>query len=174
MRFLLTCLVILSISSWIIAQPGSKEFPEDPKEFLAQFEGFVTANKISAVQDIYGEFAALVKVGSITPEELPVIRQTANQMLSRSLSASPHFSEYLNGLVQLKKRENSGGLFAEWHQLLNGMLSSEFYKANSFLSFLKFSSDFFESRSIRTSSSGVSWVVSSDDFRWELREERPI
>ena len=174
MRFLLTCLVVLFVSFQIFAQPVSDEFPEDPKEFLSAFESFVTANKISAVQQTFGEFASMVKAGSIAQEEIPVIRQTANLMSSRRLSASPYFSEYLAGLVQLKKREDAATLFPAWHRLLDGMLSSDSYTANSFLSFLKFSSGFFEFRALRTSSSGVNWVVSSDDFRWTLRDGQPI
>ncbi|MBK7336197.1 MAG: hypothetical protein IPJ00_08525 [Saprospirales bacterium] len=174
MRFFWTCLILMLFSLNVSAQPGAKEFPEDPKEFLAQFEAFVTANKIADIQKIYGEFAALVKLGSVSPQDLVEIRKTANQMLVQDLTASPYFAEYLTGLVQLRKRESAGPLFAEWHELLNGMLASSNFKANSFNEFLKFSGGFFELKAIRKSNSGVNWFTSSEQYRWELREGQPI
>lgn len=104
MRLLFTSFFFAFLLIESAAQPASREFPEDPKEFLAQFEAFVTANKIVAVKNVSDEFLALVKTGLITPEDLAILRTAANQMLGRNLSASPYFSEYLQSLVQLKNR----------------------------------------------------------------------
>jgi len=174
MRFFLTCLLVVSFLLRLGAQPMAKEFPEDPKEFLTQFEAFVTANKISAVQETFGEFKALVEAGAISPEDLLSIRKTSNLMLGQGLSPTPYFSEYLNGLVRLRKMEAAGKLFGEWHRMLDGILESPLYKANSVNEFLKFSKGFFESKAIRKSASGVNWIASSEFYRWDFREGQPI
>jgi hypothetical protein len=174
MRLLLTSFFCIFFFFESLAQPASKEFPEEPKEFLVQLEAFVTANKISAVKDVYDEFAALVKTGAITPEDLAVLRATANQMLGRNLSASPYFSEYIQALVQLKKQGLSNVVLLEWHELLKGIMDSPNYKSVAYLDFLKFSNGFFARRAIRNSTSGVNWIADAPSFTWELQEGQPI
>lgn len=173
MRFLSTSFFVFFCLVFAYSQPSSKEFPADQKEFLLQFEGFITANKISAVQEVYEEFAGMVKTGVITSEDLVVIRDMGNQMLQRSLSASPYFSEYLQALVTLKKRGLPGSVFAEWHQLLSGILVSETYKTSAYLDFLKFSNGFFDKSALRSSASGVNWIAATDKYTWELRDGKP-
>lgn len=174
MRLLFTSFFFAFLLIESAAQPASREFPEDPKEFLAQFEAFVTANKIVAVKNVSDEFLALVKTGLITPEDLAILRTAANQMLGRNLSASPYFSEYLQSLVQLKKQGLSNSVFAEWHQLLQGIMESPNYKAVAYLEFLKFSNGFFARRALRNSNSGVNWIADAESYSWELREGEPF
>ena len=147
---------------------------EEERDILGEIEDLMTNGKPKNISKAYKNFEAVFASGVFLPEEQEKIKNTAILMRSKRLGASPHFLHYLNSLVQLKTKNPSAEMFAEWHGVLEKMLTDEnHYRANAIAGFLKFSADFYEFSAIKYSPASVSWYAFADDYKWSY-DGKPI
>jgi hypothetical protein len=149
-------------------------FSENDREFISQMQDLLTASKTKSMEELYEEFEDLVKNGVFTTEDLQVIRSTGNIMLANRMSANPYFSNYLRGLLQVKNAENGQERFKRWHEILTAMLEDEENrKSRPFQTFLKFSYNFFENNTLRSSDTGIQWEAVSTSYEMVFEEKLP-
>ena len=130
-------------------------------EYIDELKEFMTASKNSKMEKLYKEFDKVYKSEFFTPEQKETIQTTSNLMLSERMTANPYFSAYLTALMKVKNTENGDERFNRWHEVLNELLTSSENKKKSFKSFVDFSKSYFEKNALKSSESGVNWIVRS-------------
>jgi hypothetical protein len=129
--------------------------------YIDELKDFMTASKNSTLEDLYKDFDKLYKSDFFTVEQKDTIQSISNLMLAERMTANPYFSDYLTALMKVKNTENGDERFFKWHQVLNGLLKDSENKKKSFKSFVDFSIDYFENSALKSSKSGVNWIVRS-------------
>ena len=130
-------------------------------EYIDQFKDFMTASKNSTMEDLYKDFDKLYKSAYFTVEQKDTIQAISNIMLTERMTANPYFSAYLTALMKVKNSENGEERFARWHEVLRELLTTTENRKKSFKSFVDFSIDYFEKNALKSSTSGVNWIVRS-------------
>lgn len=171
-KFYLFLLVGLGLSLGKLEAQSLKQFSEDRSKFMGELQAYMTASKRKVMEETYKAFEQVFKNGTFTEEEVTEILETSNLMLSQRMSASPYFSNYLEALTLVKKTSNGDQRFAEWHDILRGMLTGiENRRLKPFQTFLKFSINFFKHQAIRYSQNGTSWYTYTDQYLMRLDDE---
>lgn len=166
----------LCLLTWPLALTAQHldKFSENEGEFMAQLGDYMTAGKQKVLEDTYKEFEKVFKSGMFTPEERTKILQTGNNMLAQRLTASPYFSEYLKGVIALKKTANADQQFQAWHEVVNNMLlNMENRKVKPFQDFLEFSTDFFTYNALKYSAGSTCWYAVTDKYVWKYENQTP-
>lgn len=143
-----------------------EKFSDEPSAFIEEMEGLMTVSKNKKLEETFFNFQASFMGGAFTNEEAVMVIKTANGMLANGLKANPNFYDYLNGLIAIKQRPNSGDLIIQWHNVLDQMIEAmKTQKAKPIKAYLKFSENLFKNNALRQSPrGGTSWVALSDDF----------
>src|SRR5690606_30508427 len=128
-------------------------------KFIDELKDFMTASKNSTLEDLYKDFDKLYKSSYFTEEQKDTIKAISNLMLTERMTANPYFTAYLTALMKVKNAENGEERFARWHEVLRELLTTTENKKKSFKSFVDFSIDYFEKNAIKSSTSGVNWIV---------------
>ena len=128
-------------------------------EYIDQLKDFMTASKNSTMEDLYKDFDKLYKSSYFTQEQKDTIQSTSNLMLTERMPANPYFSAYLTALMKVKNAENGEERFIRWHEVLRELLLKSANKKKSFKSFVDFSTDYFEKSALKSSTSGINWIV---------------
>ncbi len=172
-RIILLICVIATSSSLLKAQ-RLEQFSENSGEYITQLETFMTSSKREVMEKAFKEFNTAFSGGSFDEDEKKIIIETSNLMLKQKMTASPYFQNYLNGLINVKKRETGADDFLSWHLVLKGILDDiQNRKLKPFKDFVAFSSDFFQYDKIKFSKSGVSWTARADKFNMVYEDKRP-
>ena len=149
------------------------EFSEVQTEFLDQLKTYMTSSKQKTMEDIYKDFEAQFEGGAFSQEEFVQIRTTGNMMLTQKMTAKPYFVDYLQCLTIIKKGENGAQRFIDWHKVLDQILGDiENRKLTPYKDYLAFSFDFFDKKTIRYSTSGVTWTAVADDFTLKYEDKK--
>ncbi|MFT5765552.1 MAG: hypothetical protein ACI8X3_002989, partial [Saprospiraceae bacterium] len=172
-------LLVLIIFFFGIGQSGLSQrleaFSATPAEYIKELGTFMTSSKRQVMEDVFKEYKKQFEGAAFTEEEFAVILETSNAMLVQKMTASPYFSSYLETLTIIKKGEDGAKKFVEWHGILKSLLDNiENRKLIPFRNYLKFSTSFFLSKSLRYSRSGVNWVAVADNFDLKYEDSEPI
>jgi hypothetical protein len=151
------------------------EFSATQDEYMKELETFMTSSKRQVMEDVFEAFEKQFKGAAFTEEEFVIIHETSNAMLAQKMTASPYFSSYLETLTIIKKGEDGAKVFIEWHEILKSLLADiENRKLNPFKDYLEFSTQFFLSKTLRYSTSGVNWIAVADKFDLKYENNEPI
>lgn len=143
--------------------------------FLAELEEFMTISKNPTLEKSYETFADFLRGGLFSDLEFETVRETANTMLVRRMTASSHFPAYLEAVVAARQQERGEERFVEWHRVLRQMLAQKEQKsALMYLEFLRFSKHFFTERVLHDSKSTHQWLAVTDDYELGFRDGRPV
>ncbi|MEO1261247.1 MAG: hypothetical protein AAFZ15_20760 [Bacteroidota bacterium] len=130
-------------------------------EYIDELKDFMTASKNSRMEDLYKDFDKLYKSAYFTVEQKDTIHSISNLMLAERMTANPYFFAYLQALMKVKNTEQGDERFSKWHQVLREILLTSSNKKKAFKSFVDFSNDYFENSALKSSKTGVSWIVRS-------------
>lgn len=170
--FLLLCLVFLTAISALYAQRPSS-FSDNPGEFTAQLQAFMTEGKQTALEESFKAFEAALAGGAYPAESFQLIHRSSNAMLTKRLSAAPYFKSYLDALLAVLKSENPPQRIQDFHRILEAMLAESDLNNNDLLQFMDFAAPFFERRALRDPQLGTSWYTLSDTYRLRYENKKP-
>lgn len=169
-KTLLTFLGLLWVTVGWTQRPDTLQ--ANPRNMVEALEPYLTNSENKEIEEQFGEFAELMLGGAFTEAEMQRIHRLGNRMLDLRLSSSPYFSNYLYGLVLIRRVPETERLFGEWHDVLDTLVSeTEDLPVRLFSSFLQFSSDFFAQNVLR--SSGTTWAFVGDEYQIEYMEGQP-
>ena len=169
MKYLITLSLIFSIFSSSLFSQRLESFTLGI-EYIDDLKVFMTASKNSSLEDLYKDFDKLYKSAYFTMEQKDTIQSISNLMLSQRMTANPYFAAYLTALMKVKNAENGEERFSKWHKVLRGLLASGDNVKKSFKNFVDFSNDYFEKNALKSSKSGVNWIVRSGKDEIEIKE----
>lgn len=146
------------------------EFSEDPKTFLNELGQYVNASN-KTMKPIFEKFSADLNTGRYTPEQFAKIRELSNMMLTRKMRANPYFEAYLTSLNMMENKGLIGLQFDGWMATNKQMLSELKSSRNrDFGSYLSFCADLFDKSTLRYSSGGLSWQVTTQQYEFGYKE----
>ena len=170
LKTLLTFLGFMWVSTSWAQRPDTLR--ANPRSFVEALEPYLTSSDNKEVEEQFNVFSELMLGGAFTEVEMARIHRLGNRMLDLRLSSSPYFSNYLYGLVLIRKVPETERLFTEWHDVLDTLLSeTEDQPVRIFSSFLQFSNRFFADNILR--SSGTTWEFVGDVFTIEYINRQP-
>lgn len=142
------------------------EFSEDPKTFLNELGQYVNASN-KPMKPVFEKFSADLNTGRYTPEQFAKIRELTNMMVKRKMRSNPYFLAYLNSMNMMENNGLIGKQFDGWmatnKKMLNELKSS---KNRDFGSYLQFCSDLFDKSTLRYSSGGLTWQVTTQEYQF--------
>jgi len=175
MALRLLTLLFLCSSSYFLSAQKLDTISSDRGIFIEQLETYMTSSKREQMEDAFKEFEKYYKNGLFSDEEFAQIVKTSNLMLSHKMKPSPYFVNYTKTLTVVKNVENGNVRFMDWHKVLDQMLiNMEGRKVKPYDDFLKFSSNFFENKSLKGSEVGVSWSALAHDYKMVYEDGLPV
>lgn len=146
------------------------EFSEVPKTFLNELGQHVNASN-KPMKPVFEEFSEALTTGKYTPEQFLTIRELSNMMLKRKMRSNPYFLAYLMSLNTMEAKGLIESQFDGWMaaniKMLEELKSS---KTRDFGSYLQFCADLFDKSTLRYSSGGLSWQVTTQDYTFGYEE----
>ncbi|MEM9921234.1 MAG: hypothetical protein AAF990_24245 [Bacteroidota bacterium] len=174
LRYLLSFLLIGTLLTSAKAQ-SLDAFSENQTEFLDQLEKLMTASKRTVLEEVFKDFESQFKGGLFTDEQFSQILLTSNAMLKQKMKASPYFSNYLKCLVAVRNTEQEAENFKSLHNVLDQMLANiENRKLKPYTDYLTFATNFFETKSLRYSKNGATWIAQSETFVLDYKDKVPL
>ncbi len=174
-KFLLTILMIASLSINLFAGGDLEKFSNNADEFLKELEAYMTVSHKEEMVPIFKEFEKKFRSGNYNAEEETRIIELNNKMLKKKMSAKPYFSTYIKSITIIKKGMNGEKHFNQWHEVAEKMLSNiQSRKFNDYKKFLNFSFHYFDRGAIKHSKSGISWVAVNEDYTFEVKNNIPV
>ncbi len=175
MKYFSTILFLFFIGISNMQAQRLEKFSDNSGEYMKELNNLMTAGKREKMEEIFKSFEKLYKAGFYNAAEMETIIKVSNGMLNQRMTASPYFSEYLEGLMTVKNTEFGEQRFREWHSILEQILASiENRRLKPFDEFLGFSKSFFEKNALRYSKSGVSWYIVGKQAKMDYQDEQPI
>ena len=134
----------------------------------------MSTSKSKNLEQITSEFTQIYKGGVFTEDEIKVIIETANVLLSGRMSANPYFANYLTGLTIIKKEDNAGEKFNEWHETIKTIVTkSPERKLQRFQQFINFTNEFFQYKTLKFSEGSTNWLTISDNYSIKYVDNEP-
>ena len=151
-----------------------EQFSEDPSEFISELNKFMSSSKTKSVEQIASEFTQVYRGGVFTEDEIKTIIATSNLMLKERMAANPYFAKYLIGLNIIKKEDKANEKFDEWHKTITDIitLSSE-RKLQRFQEFIKYTTEFFQHKTLKYSEGSTNWLTIADDYSIVYKDDQP-
>lgn len=145
-------------------------FSEDSKTFLNELGQYVNVSN-KTMKPIFEKFSEDLNAGRYTPEQFAKIRELSNMMLDRKMPSNPYFESYLENLNVMENKGLIDLQFDEWmatnKQMLSELKSS---KNRDFESYLEFCVDLFDKSTLRYSSVGLTWQVTTQEYEFGYKE----
>jgi hypothetical protein len=125
MKYFSTILFLLFIGISTTQAQRLEKFSDNSGGYMKELNELMTASKRDVMKDIFERFEKLYKAGYFNAEEMEAIIKVGNGMLNQRMTASPYFSEYLEGLMTVKNTEFGEQRFREWHSILEQISAVE-------------------------------------------------
>ncbi len=143
-----------------------KSFNADPKIFLKEVEGYMTAGRNENCKKAVTTFRELYEGGKISPEQFGYIHGVCDKMIGRKMMATPYFLDYFTAVNALVNDSLAAAKhFPAWSgvtaSILDGLRGGRF---NDYSNFLQFSIDLFTEKALYYTPNGPIWKCTSPDF----------
>lgn len=175
MKKQLFLLMLLLATTLNMFAQDEKAFPDDKKEFMNEFENFVTASKIKEIKNVFEEFKTHEEGGRFSEEQFVKFQKLCNDMAALKMRANPYFVDLLKAMNMMLSKGLFEKHFDNWLDFLALHLEkTPKTKARNFNAFLAFCTDLFEDNALYSSRGGLKWVVSSTDYEFKQEGDLAI
>lgn len=83
----------------IQAQQAPKKFPEKKEEFVDDIVKYLNATKSQECEESAKQFKKAVEKGSLTDDDITIIRGVCDKMREKDMNASPFFKKFVDNIV---------------------------------------------------------------------------
>ena len=171
--FSITLIITFLLPNLLKAQDAAP--PAAPTmDFLTELESYMTSSKRAILEDAFKEFKKYYASGALGDDQKASVEKIANQIIGLKLTASPYMTDFINCVYATKKTGDGITQFNEWMNVIGQMFSEiENRKVNPIKDFLAFSKEFYTSKSLKYSKSGINWQHNSDRYKVYLKNKLP-
>ncbi len=146
------------------------KFSNNKEDFLREMEEFISTSQKQSTIAAFKEFKKLLNTGVYEEQQVDQIIDVCNGMLERKMSASPYFEAYLTAANAMTSKNIKAS--SDWHTCLQGLLDNIVSrKFKDYKTFLDFSYHFFEKKTLRHSTSGISWLADSKEYKFIFKDK---
>lgn len=148
-----------------------KSFGKEPEVFIKELKVLMYADNIEAAEKVYDQFKVVWDSNSFDDYQRARIIKNADKMLMKRMKAHPHFSLYLQTLLDFYASGKMSEQFVFWQKTLEGYYDKKSREFSDFLEAcqLMFSANaFIESRGNRT------WKANNNSWKLDKYGDEPV
>ena len=176
-RFFLPLLVVVLSTASVRAQQDRSPFPEAQAEFLSDLEKRFNATKDRDMGDLAKAFVEAVETGRIGSGGVDAVIEISNLVFERGGGVRPHIVELVRTILIMNRPENAldkPGFTGQWYAVTTEFVTTlERGQTRDLIDYLRFTSDFYASKSIYTSQSH-SWQIDGGDYDLVMGSDGPM
>ena len=165
--FVLT--LVFSFSTFAQKKGKLKEFSKEFPAYLAELGEFMTASDNSDLKAVFKSFSK--SLSSLTASEQLQIMEISNKMLDKRMRANPHFSKVLSALIHVNDHAKGESMLPQWLSVVDETIDNTTTK--KLMLFCAFTEGLVK-ESVLRSSKAASWLVNTDDYRFDFEMIEPI
>lgn len=156
-----------------LAQEKNSFFPENPSEYIEKLTDYMGVSLTEKETNIFANFLQAWKMDSLFSEdEQQRIIHSSQLLHAKNAKPRPHFVNYFNNILRLKKDPDNQSNYYPWEECLNFLLGQEETYSTTLNNFLVASINILSGEAVYKTSS-TKWVSSNPRYSFML-EEKPI
>ena len=172
MKYVILLIPLLFIANQEISSQKIKNFSSDPKEFIVQFEEFMTKNITKEDSKYLDDFIEGWESDSVFYEgKRETIIEICNLWLQLKSRPFPDFKNYLDVLIYFRDHPSKMKYYKNWNESIIFLMQNNDITRTQINKYLDFTPDLLE-YGIIYKSSYVEWKASSNDFELMLKNNR--
>ncbi len=167
----LTLIFILCLTTLVAIAQTPKEFSENPQEFISQLDAYMNKNKQDKIEVAFKKFKKTFESGAFNPEQKKSIHAVCDAMIKQKMQPTA-FLSYIEVLDNITSFEKSSTKLDEFNEVCQNIIADiENRNSKNYKNFLKFSKDFYKSKSIRKSA-GSEWRVEAQSYELLYKDKQ--
>lgn len=169
-KITLFLLILLGLLEYVTAQTANKlsKFPEDSIKFFETMDDMLREVRSKEGKELMEEFKTIWYGGVYSTAEREKIYKTCNYFLKKRLDPFPHFSSYLQTIINFKKSDLGQDNYDAWLMNLEKVIEGK--SIHKLEEYLNFSGSFFSEKAIYKSNT-TKWVVDAKSFIFDYSDK---